>query len=65
MLFTSQLQVSLAEGDLQAAEDALNLMMKITEEDDPRVLQLQDKIDRYRVSEAIAPDLIESFLKAD
>ena len=38
MLFTSQLQVSLAEGDLQAAEDALNLMMKITEEDDPRVL---------------------------
>ena len=65
MLFTSQVQVSLAEGDLQAAEDSLNLMTQIAEKDDPRVLQLQDEIDQYRFTKAIASDLIESSLNLD
>ena len=58
MLFASQVQVSLAEDDLQAAEESLNMMQQIAEEDDPQVLQLRAMIEHYRFANVESPSLI-------
>ncbi len=48
MLFTTQAQVALIEGDLEAAESSWNIMCQISNEDDPRVRQIREKIDVHR-----------------
>jgi tetratricopeptide (TPR) repeat protein len=45
MLFSSQVQVALAQNDSTAAETAWNAMRQIAEDDDPRVSQLRHMID--------------------
>ncbi len=45
MLFSSQVQVALAQNDSRAAETAWNAMRQIAEDDDPMVSQLRDMIE--------------------
>jgi tetratricopeptide (TPR) repeat protein len=54
MLLTTQVQVALFDDDPDTAESALKMMCQITNEDDPRVMQLREKIDLYRLPEMLA-----------
>ena len=54
MLLTTQVQVALLDDDPDTAESALKMMCQITHEDDPRVVQLREKIDLYRLPEILS-----------
>lgn len=54
MLLTTQVQVALFDDDPDTAESALKMMCQIALEDDPRVVQLREKIDLYRLPEILS-----------
>ena len=63
MLFTTQAQVALLEDDLKAAESSWNTMCQIAGEDDPRVIQLRQRIDWHQIPETLDRGLLKSILR--
>jgi tetratricopeptide (TPR) repeat protein len=63
MLLTTQVQVALFDDDPDTAESALKMMCQIAHEDDPRVAQLRERIDLYRLPEILSRGQIDVGLK--